>query len=219
MSLFIEELPLALGAAVSPTILTVGVLILAGKKQPMARAAAYAIGAAIPLFAIGIPGVLLLHEAASSKTGIDVSPWVDVAVGVLLIGLGLRRLSKRKTRQEKEGKRTGRFENASPIAYLGIGVVMMLTNFTTLALYLPMLKDIARSGAPAADRIVVLLLLDLIVLTTAVVPPLLVAVVGAPARRALEDLNSWIGRHGRTIATAVFLGLGVYLVVKGLGGR
>ena len=218
MSLFLKELPLALGAAVSPTVLTVGLLILSGKKRPLARAVAYAFGAAVPLLVVGVLGVLFLHSAVETNTGIRASPWVDVAFGVVLIGLGLRRISKRKTAQEKQGRRAGKLADAGPLPFVGVGAVMMLTNFTTLALYLPMVKDMARSGSPALERVVVLLILDVIVLAVAIVPPVLVALGGAPARRALDRLNGWVSRNSRAIGTVLFIVFGVYLLVRGFRG-
>ena len=92
----------------------------------------------------------------------------------------------------------------------------MLTNLTTLALFIPAIhlvgvSDVAIEGRALADVIIVA-----IAMIPALAPPLAVTIVGAPAQRVLASLNAWLLRHSRAIGAIVCFGFAVLLGVQGI---
>ncbi len=97
-----------------------------------------------------------------------------------------------------------------------VGVVMMLTNFTSLMLYLPAMKDIARFPDPSSDKIVVTAVAIFVTSLAATLPLALRVVAPGPATTILGDVNRFVTRHQRAIVVIVAFAFGAYLMTRGL---
>jgi threonine/homoserine/homoserine lactone efflux protein len=210
--MYTRVLPLAFGAAISPTILASAVLVLASKQRAVARGALYALGTMVVLVAwtgLGLTLLARVHDHIS-PTQRAVSGAVDATIGLVLVVFGIREilLTPRPSRvhEEKEGL----------AAAFGLGLVMMLANFTSLILYLPAMKDIARSGDPTSDKIVVAVVALLITSLAATLPLALRIVAPGPAATLLADVNGFVTKHQRSIVVIVSFVFGAYLLTRGL---
>ena len=92
----------------------------------------------------------------------------------------------------------------------------MLTNVTTIALYLPAMKLISESSVATADKAVVVAIVFAITLAFVLVPLAVVAIAPNAAGRMLSATGAWLGTHRRTLTLVICFGLGAYLVVHGL---
>jgi hypothetical protein len=214
-SLFLQVLPLAIGAAISPTILTVAVLVLSSKKQQVARTLLYLAGCWAILLAIGIPGAIWFANLTPMRKGGNVGAAIDVFFGMILLILGVRRISKKPTVHEQQGSKAGRLTGRGLPVYFGVGLVMMLTNFTTLAIYFPLLKDLARSSLPLPERLGVLVVCQVIILAVIIVPLAIRIVAPRAATKMLGNLSTFVARNSRKMMTIVIFVFAVYLLVKG----
>jgi Sap, sulfolipid-1-addressing protein len=100
-SLLAIVVPLALGAAISPTLFALEVLVLSGRRHPVARAWALAGGAAATLIAFSVLGLTLLknlHSGRHNRSPADAS--IDLVAGALLTLLAARALRPGKTAAE-----------------------------------------------------------------------------------------------------------------------
>jgi threonine/homoserine/homoserine lactone efflux protein len=204
-----QVIPLALGAAISPVLFLLTLTTLAGAR-PLVRGVALTAGAAVPLillgsFAFAIGGSL--HASGTTKAAID------LALGVLLVLVGLRALAKGPAEPKPAGepKRT-----AGPVRSFALGFAAMATNVTTLALYMPAMKLIATSHVSTADRALAHVIVALITLAPAAVPVALVAVAPGSSRRVLAAVSRFMNDHRRAIPVALGFGFGAWLIVKGL---
>lgn len=210
--------PLALGAAVSPTILTMSVLILS-KDHGRSRLAVFTLANLIVLTAIGLVGIATfkgtVHGSGDASTKAAAAA-VDSALGLILLIFGVRamlRPAPEKPQQDAApdaGRQLGR--------YMLLGVVIMLSNFTTLALYLPADKEIAISDVDRVDKALVFAGLTIVATVTAWLPLLLVTVAPRPSRPILDAVNRFVTDKRKPITVAVCFAFGVYLLVKGLTG-
>ena len=146
-SLLAIVVPLALGAAISPTLFALEVLVLSGLRHPVARAWALAGGAAATLIAFSVLGLTLLrnlHAGRHHRSPTDAT--IDLVAGVLLALLAARALHPGKTAAESHHDRTQRRLADTPtILFVGVGGLGMLVNFSTLLLFLrPCTKSPAR---------------------------------------------------------------------------
>jgi FtsH-binding integral membrane protein len=93
LTLLIQILPLAFGAAVSPTALMGIIILLSVSKKPKLQSFGYYIGSLILIIIVILIGILL-------GTGISMGynkphlllNWIDVVLGILLLLLGTRRI-------------------------------------------------------------------------------------------------------------------------------
>jgi len=216
--LLVAVLPLALGAAVSPTLMALQLLVLSGPTHRLARAWSLTLGAALVLGAFSVLCFTALdhlrpHHAHKSAT--------DAAVllgsGVLLAALAVRSRLKKPTTGENHSDRTaGRLATAGTPWFIGVGALGMVVNFSTLLLVLPAVHEIAHSSAGTTAKAVVFGVLYVIVLLPVLIPVLGATILGRRADPALDATHRWVARNARTVATVIEGVFAVYLVVKGI---
>ena len=217
-NLLVAVLPLALGAAISPTLLALQLLVLTGGGHKLARAWALAGGAALVLAAYSLLCATALSRLRPHH-GHESLPDAAVLIlsGVLLGALAVRSRMRKPTVGEKHTSRIGgRLASASPVWFLGVGAVGMVVNFSTLLLVLPAVHEITRSSAGPSDEFIVFVVLYVIVLLPVLLPVVLAQVLGARADHALDATHRWVERNSRTIGTVIEAVFAVYLIVKGV---
>jgi threonine/homoserine/homoserine lactone efflux protein len=193
-------LPLALGAALTPTIVAVQLVTLTAAKAPLRRSWTLAAGC----------GVVLLGESALALALAGGTGWSDgssepgaivklVAAGLLVV-LGMRELRKR----HRGGHAAPRRNDEPRLARTFVmGAALMATNFSSLILYFPAMHEIGSSDAGVTAQLVAFALLFAITMLPAVGPPLLVGLLGERAKPPLERLNRVFTEHRETIGAAV----------------
>jgi threonine/homoserine/homoserine lactone efflux protein len=207
-------LPLAFGAAISPTVLIANLLVLSSPQKSRIRGLAFAAGGFVVLIGIGVLALTVLHTAAENR-GKDAAlfAWIDIAFAVLLALVGLRSLLLPPKKPSSD--RAGKLANAPTYDYFVFGVVMMLTNVTTLMLFIPAMKDVAVADASftakAGTSVVVVLITSVVVW----VPLVLDLAAPHTAGRVLGGLNRFLSVHQRMVGIVVAFGFAVYLAVKG----
>jgi Sap, sulfolipid-1-addressing protein len=218
-SLLAIVLPLALGAAISPTLFALEILVLSGRRHPVARAWALAGGAAATLIAFSVLGLTLLqnlHSGRHNHSPADAS--IDLVAGILLALLAARALHPRKTAAESHHDRTqSRLADTPTILFAGVGGLGMLVNFSTLLLFLPALHEISRSSVSLPGKEITWLILTVITLLPVLIPVTLVVILGHRASPLLDRLNAFVGSHSRQITVTIEVLFAVVLIWKGIG--
>lgn len=216
--LLVAVLPLALGAAVSPTLLALQLLVLAGPTHRLARAWALTLGAALVLAAFSLLCVTVLQHVEahhSHKSASDAA--VLLGSGVLLGALAVRSRIRTPTVGENHSSRmSGRLATASTPWFVGFGAVGMIVNFSTLLLVLPAVHEITRSTATTSAKVVAFVVLYVIVLLPVLLPVAFASVLGSRADHALDATHRWVGSHTRMIATVIEVVFAIYLIIRGV---
>jgi threonine/homoserine/homoserine lactone efflux protein len=204
-------IPLALGAAVSPLVFLGAIAVMTGPR-PLRHGIAYAIGVALPLLAVTVVALLLGRAFSLPEASGSVKAWIDLALGAVLLALGVRALRRptapAKPRQRAEGEGIGRL--------VAMGSGLMISNVTTFALYIPALKLVEQSGSSDVDEGAAIAVLLAITMLPVLVPLAVVAVAPSASERLLTRAGDWLAAHRRTLAVALCFGFGAYLVIKGL---
>lgn len=211
-ALILQILPFALGAAISPTVLTLEVFILASARQPKARAWAYALGGAVftVLFMFLVFALLGAPRAGSSPSAVE--KWVAGIAGVLLLLLGIRQSFPKRTAGEKRSSRVReRLENASYWWFVPVGFLMMLTDFSSLIILIPGIHHIVLANAAFGWSAAAAAILYVAVLLPMVIPVGLLTVMGTKADPLLAKLNTFCTKHARIIMAIICYVLAAYL--------
>ena len=199
-SLLAQVLPLAAGAAISPALLTLQLLTLAKGGAAVKRAWAIAAGAGVVLLVEAVMALSLAESTGGSGTAPDWKSAVKLAAAVALVLVGIRNLTKAPAPPKKEDapeRGTGAARS------FGLGVVLMATNVTTLALYFPMVHEISTDDASLGAKAVVFAIAFAIVMIPAAGPPLLVTVLGERSKAGLDRMNVFVTAHHQAINAAV----------------
>lgn len=211
--------PLALGAAVSPVLLTLSILLLSSDFHPRVRVLAYAGGVFISLVVIGVVAV------GGSATGGDgpshpstVSAGLDILLGILLIAVAVKNSVGSPKAAEKKPAKAPKAEPSLAVQVVrdaGLGLFLTVTNFSSLIFYLAAAKSTADSHLPALDQAAAMSLVGFGFMAPIVLP--LLATVASPAasKKFLDATNRVVKDYGRYIGAAVALLFGVYLILKG----
>lgn len=214
--LLTQVLPFALGAAVSPTVWAIELLILSGANRPKARAWVFVAGFALMLAVLILVFTTILRTLSSSGQG--PSPWargVDIVVALALIALAIRQLHPSRSAGEKHSSKVEqRLQSGGLGTYFGIGVGAMLTDASTIILLIPGTHLIAMSTADVTARFGASLLIFVIVLIPLLLPVTLLTLTGRRSDALLARVNAWVTAHQRLINALVALLIAALLLIN-----
>ena len=203
--------PLAFAGAVSPVMLTEQTVLLAGRDGRRV-AGAYAVGVA-GTAAVFLSLLELFGRSIALPTQPRLSSSLDLLLGALLILVAAvlrHRRPERTTEPQRSHDRA-----LSPRQALSFGVFSMATDFTTLAIIVPVAKEIAASGLDVPARVVVLAVVTAVVAIPAWLPLALTSVAPGATGRGLAALGRFIDARGRLITVVLLAAAGLFLVVRG----
>ncbi|SDB95709.1 hypothetical protein GA0111570_111110 [Raineyella antarctica] len=198
-SLVVWLAPLTVLAMISPVVF-LNASTVAANRGPSYRWRFLA-GNAVVLAVLGALAMGLLGVAAEQAALRELSSrWVDGALGALLGVLaasllrGLLRDRARRKAHQVAGTTDVHTPASLPRSLGGWGALGMVTNLTTVSLYVAMAQRIGVAELPLAVRIVVLLVVTTLVLVPAWVPMVLAAAL--PGRTpmtpaTLRRVSSW----------------------------
>jgi Sap, sulfolipid-1-addressing protein len=218
-------IPLAIAAAVYPTLLA-GVILLLGRDNPAPLLGGFLAGGVLISLTTGLIIVFALGGAVSMKSQNSASPTIDLIAGILSIVLAGflwkrehdERASPREApeKKKKDGpswtQRT--LGEGSGWAAFGAGLILNLPGIW----YLDGLKEIAKSTAGTATQILWILLFIAIMFALAELPLIGYAVNPDGTRVRVHEFQEWLSKHARTVAMWAAAAIGTYLTVKGIVG-
>jgi len=212
--LIAKVLPLAIGAAISPTILIVVLLVLGSPSHARIRGVAYCAGAITVLLVLAVVSLTVLQRRVTGHHAADpIYGWIDIGFGVLMALIGVRSLL---TAPRPQSAPTGGADQPAHVGrFYAIGLVMMLTNFSTLVLFVPAMKDVAVASVGTGAKAVTVVLVLAVASVLAWAPVLLDVVAPKAAGRFLNSLNAFMTRHQQSVTVTVCFVFSVVLIAKG----
>jgi threonine/homoserine/homoserine lactone efflux protein len=214
-----HSLPLVLLAALSPVLFLNASRVV--EAAGISAGLCFAGGAVLCLIAFGIPTMGLMGAATSQlvATGLA-SRGVDLILALLLIGYGTWQLVRSRRHRTAPSSSRGNKDDALPVggrALFAAGLLGMLTNFTTLPLYLSVAQRIGTVAAPWWTRALLLVMVIVIVAAPAWLPVALRAVAPKHSRLTPETRRRIQTATQRISIGACFLGGAVIIwhVLKG----
>jgi len=201
----------------SPTMYAGMLVVMSSGKPARARSFAALIGNVVTVIVIGFALIEAGSIAAGPRVPTTTSGAIDLAIGFLLIYLGIRRLflkPKEKTEKEKPHENDAATEPQF-VKYVGVGVLLTVTNPTSLASYLTAAKLTIDAHVDKADQIIAMSLATFCFSLPILLPLMLMIVSPGVSEKFLRALDTLFARYGRYIIAALLIGLGLYLAAKG----
>ncbi len=221
--LLAKVLPLALGAAVSPTVLALELLIFSAPRRPVARGASYVAGTMLVLSGLTVVGLMVTNHGTGFGSSADpVTRAIDGTLGFVLLVLALhtslRAITTDRDRADDVGATAHSDRSASlPAAFL-LGIVMMLSNFSTILLYLPAMRAVTASSVPRSDQLVAVVV-AFVITALPILSPLVVRLVApGPSGRWFDSLHQVVVRYQTQLTVGIEVIFGVYLLGKAIRG-
>jgi uncharacterized membrane protein YbhN (UPF0104 family) len=211
-------IPLGLGGAVSPVMLTEQTVLLAGPDGGRA-AVRYTAGVVLTTFVI-VVAIVLFGRAISLPTEPHLDATLDLVLGLVLVNVAVLVLVSGRRRGGSPSRKGGDDRGASGSrqarAAFPFGVFAMATNVTTLALIAPAAKEISRVDVEIAAEAVLVLVLVGLVSMPAWVPVVLTRVAPGPSQRGLAAVRGQIARRGRGVTVGLLSAAGLFFIGRGL---
>lgn len=196
-----------LGASVSPVAVTVLLGVMMGKHTKR-NSLLYLLGYTLLLVVMGTLAVFIFNAGGSGTQG-SFDSWLDLGLGVLCFAIIPMSFRKKKEKPPREG-------GLQPWGAFALGVVVMLTNMSTIVIYLSGAHSITRADLSTPDSIIGLLVLTALTLVTILVPIAIYLIFPKKADRVLRSMSEWLKKHSRVIGIGILLVFGIYLVTKSI---
>jgi hypothetical protein len=220
--------PLAFGAAINPGMIVLALTQLLGASKPLARAIAFAIGAAATSAIVGLVGLLAatqLNQTAHGSRHAAAGPFIFLGARLLLIVFAVWQAlrqppTKPRRPTEPSPQRTAlqrqiQVHAARPVFALLIGAGVMLTNDKGLVLYVVALQHIADAPVGVIASAVAAAFVA-ITLFGVEIPIVMYVAYRQRAVATLAQVHGWISSHSRLLAISAGMVLGIYLIGRGI---
>jgi hypothetical protein len=223
---FVKLIPLALAAAVYPTLLA-GVILLLTRPDPLRLLVAFLAGGMAISVVAGFVLVQVLESSDFvSKSDSSSKPIADILIGAasLLVAAGvwsrhIKRGSRRRQPPEQQRGQKRRNSLTSRVLSRGsltmafiAGLVLNLPGVW----YLDALVGIAKTKPSDASALLQILVFNVIMFALVELP--IVAYLLDPDRAStlVNNFSHWFHRNSRPIAIVVALAVGLWLLTRGI---
>lgn len=206
---------LAVGGSIAPPLLLLTILFL-GSRRPLPNAGALALGYFSVCAVIGIAGLVLFGDAGYAIS--TVGRLISVAVGVLLLVLGLRSLLGSPDPDVSPPGWLASIDNSSPSRAFAVGMALFPLQVKNLAIFVACLNLIIASGLRTGESIVALVLVLLVFALPVLALTGLYAAAPQRVSSRLGSLQAWMGKHNRTITVVICFVFGAFFLARGLLG-
>jgi hypothetical protein len=214
-----HSLPLVLIAAVSPVLFLNASRVV--EAAGISAGLYFGGGAVLCLIALGVPTLGLMGATTSQLLAADLaSRGVDLALALVLIAYGAWQVVRSHRHRSAAGDSSETKDHALPTggrALFAAGLLGMITNFTTLPLYLSVAQRIGTVTVPWWVKALLLVMVVIVVATPVWLPVGLRAVVPAHSGLRPETRRKIQTATQRISIGACFLG-GAVIIWHVLGG-
>jgi hypothetical protein len=218
-SAILGTLPLAVGIALNPIAIVVGILMLR-TAYPRLNGLLFTLGwlLGLGLLVVLSARLVVLQGGDSDDGGLHLPAIIWVAIGVLLLAAAAREMRGRPPPGEEPitPRWVRMIDTASGPRVFGIGFFLATVSARNLALVAAMAGAIGEAGLDSAEFVVTMAVF-LVVSSIGILVPLLVRLLGGrEADERLAQWSAWLNLHVATITAGVLGVLGVYLLLRGL---
>lgn len=213
LQLLSQAVFLGLVAALTPTLLALQVLVVAGPEWGR-RSVAVIVGSAsafVIFFVLGLTVLQQLPDANSGSSNDAIRIAEGVAAAVLAVaGIVLLRPRPRAA-DSMQQKLQRHISDARPRTFLLLAFYFSITDFSSFVVLLPGLHAVSRSDADIAIRALALAVLLVLTMLPVWGPPLAVVATHGRARAPLQRLYRFVMSHDLQIMGVMALLVAAYL--------
>ena len=215
-----QSLPIAVGIALSPLPIVAVVLMLATPRG-RANGIAFVLAWLVAVFAACLVIVLVTGDSATSDgQPADGVSWVKLALGVLLLGVGVRQWRGRPHGDQDGGfpKWMRALDTFTWPKAAGAAVVLSLVNPKNLLLVVAGAAAIAQTDPSSADAVVAAAVFAVIATVGVALPLGVYVAAGDRSAQLLERMKDWLAHNNAVILSVIILIIGFKLIGDAIAG-
>jgi hypothetical protein len=219
LSVLALVVPLGIAAAVTPTLIAMQLLVVAGGTHWRRRSLAVVVANAIAfgiVITLATFGFAQLPDAGTGGGG-TLDAMIRVGVGAVLALASIwffvphPEMAKR-VRASLEA----RLVHASIWVFFALAFYFSITDLSSFIVLLPALHDITASSIAVEEKAIVLAVVLFLALQATMLPPLVRLVAGERVVPGLERLYGGVMRNQFPIVGAVCAAVGIFLLITGM---
>lgn len=217
-TLFVDLIPLILGATLAP-IYPIIVLLLLQSERGLGKAIAFVIGAVVVRLAQGVIFGVVFGPAVEAETaaGLQViGPTLLTVVGILLLVAGVKKWRKEEDGEESEPGWMSKLADLTVLKAAGGGILLILIGVKQWVFTLSAIAVIEEAQPGLSAGVVAYLLFVAATQMLAMLPIVAFAVAPQKSAKPLAAAQGWLQRHNRVIVIAVSLIFGVWFLFDGV---
>jgi len=207
MQELLKSIPYIIGAAISPVVLVMTLFILARPVQPVKKNLFFLLGSAVTITAVASIIFFTTTIRPDPSPNKDLLP--HIIIGLLLLFLAFNIYTQGPAKAKSKPDRQD-----SPIKYLALGAILMLTNFTTIAMVFALALELRSSGILGAEKITYLLAIIIFSLLPIILPLSILFVAGKKSSDILEKLSCFMQRYAHIVTSVFFALMAGYVLLK-----
>lgn len=200
-------LPYIVGAAISPVLLVTTLLILAQSSKPISKAIAFLIGSAITISAICVFVFYSVNIRSTPPGTKEVFPHTVIGLLLLLLALDIYRRGPAKPKKTKT-------KHKGLIGYLLLGIVLMLTNITTIAMVVAIAVELHSISVSSINKLTYTITTIVSSLLPILLPLIVLALAGKHSKNMLNTLSSFMKQYAHIVTAIFFALLGLFSLAK-----
>jgi len=213
-----QVIPLGIGAAFTPSLLALQILVVSGDPWKR-RALAVAAGGSAAFVLVGF--LLLVGFRQLPDLGADLhdvfAAWLRVIAGVVLWGLAIYLFRPHPGLQERARRDIeGYVAHASSWVFLGIAFALSLKDVSSLVVLAPALRIITASRLDVVAQVVLVVVVYALALSPLLVPPALRLVFGHRIDPAFQAVYRFTMDHQLQLVGSMAAIIGAYLLIGGI---
>ncbi|KNZ40310.1 GAP family protein [Acetobacterium bakii] len=209
---FFEILPLAIGAAFSPTGLLFVMMILSGKENSKKGALGFVLGGTLLLTLVGLFLFFTAQPVMNATRHPNLtSSIIDIGLGILIlliVALSFFFKKKPKIKAPNNKKRP----------YPIIGFFYMSINLSTLIPFIAAVKIISVNKLALWDNFAIFLVTVVITMSMIAFPVVISYAMPQESKKILDPMNAFIVKNGAKLGDVFFALVAVYLICHGVIG-
>jgi cadmium resistance protein CadD (predicted permease) len=204
-------------ALAAPVAAVVTALILGKSTRPVPSALVFTAGAAALNALVAV--VFLWAFGESFDGGGDAGAYVDVALGAIFAGLGIKAIFS-KDSPEGDASRRARADQIAQAKFATLfvaGLAVQVVNADALAVFLGGVKEVAEANVDAGQATIAVVVSLACMLIPYYAPVILYLVSPARANARLGQMIEWMLGHSKALEISIGLAFGAIFLVKGIG--
>jgi hypothetical protein len=207
MADFIKIFPFIFGAAISPVLLVTVLYILSRPTQPIKKVLVFLLASTVTISIITAVIFYSTQIRPGPAPRNDLIP--HTIIGFLLLFLALDIYKKGPSKKKaKESSRRGL------LGFFGIGVVLMITNFTTIAMIFEVALDLRQLQIFGAQKLIYLLVTVFFSILPILLPLIILLLAGKNSEKILDKLSGFMQKYAHIVTSVFFAILGAYVLLK-----
>lgn len=217
IALLFTVIPLGIGAAFTPSLFALQLLIVGGDPWRTKALAAF-LGSAV---AFGIALSLLLlgfTQLPKPPAGGDpLGASIKIGAAVVLVAMAVYfAIPHPQMQQRVERDIEHRVATATPIEFFGVTFLLSIKDVSSFVLLIPAIHEIGVADIDWPFKVAITLLVLALALSGLIIPPVLRVVLGHRHSDVLQRIYAFTMRNQFRIMAVVFAVLALFLLMSGL---